>query len=421
MAQRLPRGFFALLATVFLLLVAERSVAQDPPPPPPVFGNTPKTPEPPPAPKELSALEIDGLIEKAFGKDCPELKLPVRIWLAHVGMVIVAKEASITRSDGTATFLSASLALTTETQVLRGEQIIIRSGIALTKVSDLNRETIVGIEVRRGGVKILLTPRSDANATFGEVGTKIGSARVPPPPVEPKSPEGPADPLLKPGDGRVLGALTSRIALAPSFRFEIDAKASLPDLLPKPLKTASKSPLWTNEDLAKVAELTFGEPIAKDLSKFDAMQGTAHVMAKINHLNGKKRDGFMLALIDKRDDLRGLPFLMGDDCKTREEQARIFASLAESFHPLLGQAKREKAKDGDELIAEVVGEIHAIALADGLRDNGKRFPRASQEEYYRATVAVLTQIFMPEPASSRLGLVKTLTTIPHVEATKGAR
>ena len=40
-------------------------------------------------------------------------------------------------------------------------------------------------------------------------------------------------------------------------------------------------------------------------------------MAKINHLNRKKRDGFMLAMLEQRPDLRGLPFLMGDDCRTQ--------------------------------------------------------------------------------------------------------
>ena len=69
------------------------------------------------------------------------------------------------------------------------------------------------------------------------------------------------------------------------------------------------------------------------------MEETAHVMAKINHLNLRKTDGFMLAMIEKRTDLRGLPFLMGDECRTREAQAKMFAQVAETFSRTVAQAK----------------------------------------------------------------------------------
>ena len=118
------------------------------------------------------------------------------------------------------------------------------------------------------------------------------------------------------------------------FKFKIDPKVPLFELVPAPPKTTPNLPVWTNEDLAKVPELTFGEPISKELTKHKAMEGTAHVMAKINHLNTKKRDGFMLAMIERRPDLRGLPFLMGDDCRTREDQAKVFALAVETFRQM---------------------------------------------------------------------------------------
>src|SRR4051794_20074868 len=95
MAQRLPRHLL-LLAAFLLLLAAQRSEAQSSVQPtlPPAADN-PKSPEPAPAAKELSKEEVDGLIEKAFGKDSAEMKLPVRVWIQEVGLVIAAEKAIV--------------------------------------------------------------------------------------------------------------------------------------------------------------------------------------------------------------------------------------------------------------------------------------------------------------------------------------
>ncbi len=129
----------------------------------------------------------------------------------------------------------------------------------------------------------------------------------------------------------------------PRFTFKIDAKAVLSELVPAAPKTPAKLPAWDNEDLAKVSELAFADPIAKDLDKMKAMEKTAHILAKVNHLNRKKTDGFMLALLEQRGDLRGLPFLMGEECRTREEQARAFREMADIVNQQLFQCKAASA------------------------------------------------------------------------------
>ena len=86
--------------------------------------------------------------------------------------------------------------------------------------------------------------------------------------------------------------------IAIRFKFQIGSKTALADLLPAQPKSTVKQPPWTNEDLAKVPELSFGEPISKELTRQKSMEAAAHVMAKINHLNGKKTDGFMLAMLE---------------------------------------------------------------------------------------------------------------------------
>src|ERR1700679_2320637 len=120
MAQCLPREFgVALLATALLLLVAGGSDAQPQPTLPPIPAGPPTlTPvpapnpaEPAPAPKELSKEEIDGLIEKAFGKNCAELKRPVRVWIPDIGMILAADKATVAHDGQTVHFASASARL----------------------------------------------------------------------------------------------------------------------------------------------------------------------------------------------------------------------------------------------------------------------------------------------------------------------
>jgi hypothetical protein len=66
-----------ILATLFLLLATQLGAAQPPELPPQPPGTSSKLSKPSPAAKELPALEVDGLIEKAFGKNCAELKRPI--------------------------------------------------------------------------------------------------------------------------------------------------------------------------------------------------------------------------------------------------------------------------------------------------------------------------------------------------------
>src|SRR6185312_456080 len=103
------------------------------------------------------------------------------------------------------------------------------------------------------------------------------------------------------------------------FTFKIDPATPLKDLLPAPPKSPMKLAPYLNEDMWEVPEVTFGEPAPREL---DAETEMAHVIAKINHLNQKDSDGFLKALIASRADVRGLPFLMGKDCRTETRRAQ---------------------------------------------------------------------------------------------------
>jgi hypothetical protein len=190
------------------------------------------------------------------------------------------------------------------------------------------------------------------------------------------------------------------------FQFKIDAKAPMTTLLPAAPKTAAKLPMWTNEDLTKVPELRIGEPLPKSIEKNKGLEATAHMLAKVNHLNAKKTDGFMLAMLENRPDLRGLPFLMGDDCRTREEEARTFHVVAN----VINQSVRSNPLQNITNMAEFLGGITQQA-----RNN---FDRTSPEKVDRAIVAALTQILMPESARYRVGLAKYLGRVQNVDATR---
>jgi hypothetical protein len=70
----------------------------------------------------------------------------------------------------------------------------------------------------------------------------------------------------------------NRHAASRSRWFKIDSLAPTSTLLPIPPKASAKLPLWTNEDLAQVADLTIGEPITQPLTKENALAAIAHMI-----------------------------------------------------------------------------------------------------------------------------------------------
>src|SRR5207302_9691627 len=108
----------------------------------------------------------------------------------------------------------------------------------------------------------------------------------------------------------------------------------LKDLLPIPPRAgAAVWPLFI-DDISQVPEIAFQEPLAKSP---EALKLTAHTMAKINHLNRKKTDGFMEALLGARPDLAGLPMAMGDACRTKGDRTQFFSQALGTIKQAKGQ------------------------------------------------------------------------------------
>jgi hypothetical protein len=109
------------------------------------------------------------------------------------------------------------------------------------------------------------------------------------------------------------------------FQFTIDPKTPLKDLLPTPPTTKNLATPAIAKGLSDVPEIQFQMPLDKKQPNEESLKQTAHTMAKINHLNDKNPDGFLKALRGDRVDLAGLPFAMGETCRTTGDRSKQFA------------------------------------------------------------------------------------------------
>ncbi len=254
------------------------------------------------------------------------------------------------------------------------------------------------------------------------------------------------------------------------FSFTIDPKTPLKDLLPIPPQVKKPGRPVLTEDLQQVPEIDFQTPLARDLNNVEATKQTAHTIAKINFLNKKKTDAFLEALRKERTDLLGLPFAMGDECRTKGERSRqltravnlvrgsfqgqvVFQTVevVEQVSDGKGQVTHRKRTETVPVVAlpapmgmgamsgrpmpappattPAFGTSVARPQADSFWDNFKnacanddkamsQTDRKELEHVKSARIAALMQVLMPESAALRLGLVKHLSATAHVDATK---
>jgi hypothetical protein len=208
------------------------------------------------------------------------------------------------------------------------------------------------------------------------------------------------------------------------FTFTIDSDAPLESLLPTPPKTAWLPPAPWNNDLSKVPEVSFGEPVSRDAK--NAMEQTAHILAKINHLNRNrsKTDGFMEALLSQRDDLRGMPFLLGDDCRANKQQAEVFANIVGAIRREFFGANLSERPAGEPFLDAALSDAFWDKLAPKLTTNALREAireadpdvTARVDVFQPLVVAALMQMITPASEIYGPRLPRHLATIPHAAA-----
>lgn len=220
------------------------------------------------------------------------------------------------------------------------------------------------------------------------------------------------------------------------FTFKIEPNTPMKELLPVAPKVAPiRGPLLT-DDLAKVPEVEFEARPEKVTADGKLTEQAAHQLAKIGHANAKKTDAFMAALIESRTDLAGLPFAMGDDCRTSAERSKPVANAVETVRQALprtvsGQltlgnftAVAGNSIDTPQPVAQAGGTPAGFwplyATLCGQQDAVVRSKsdKALAEHVTLARIAALMQMLAPESAELRVGLVKYLAGVPHVEATR---
>jgi hypothetical protein len=256
----------------------------------------------------------------------------------------------------------------------------------------------------------------------------------------------------------------SSIAGGRRFQFTIDPKAPLKELLPAPPKDKGSPVGLLNEDLARVPEITFQQPLARELPPEKAQEQTALTIARINHLNKAKNDHFLEKLLETRADLAGLPVAMGEACRSTGERSREFkhavemvrqslqgnAAFGASFVQLGGlvsatrEVKLAKVREAEIAQSKAAPPPPTVApapvavpqAAPAKPENGNSFwerfqracasedqnasknPRGNEQAVTCARIAALMQVLAPESPALRLGLVKYLAGVSHVEATR---
>jgi hypothetical protein len=118
-----------------------------------------------------------------------------------------------------------------------------------------------------------------------------------------------------------------------------------------------------------------------------AEEKTALTIARINHINQKGTDHFLKLLLEKRADLAGLPFIMGDACRLSKERGRAF---------------REEV----------------VITRDVVRGTDYLWFESDDQDRAQAHVAAIMQMLAAEDAGTRRGLAKHLKGIDHKEATR---
>jgi hypothetical protein len=210
-----------------------------------------------------------------------------------------------------------------------------------------------------------------------------------------------------------------------------------------PKKPSAKA---LTRDLAQVPELLLDEAFAKPINADAARVLITEAVKNANLHNKTKIDGFVDDIRKNRPDLKGLPFVMGEDCRMAADRHHPFATAGESIHQAIVHVRsRGTSKQAATAVMDAFQRayLEVDTKDSGLPDpNGigaqmtlpplvrlalhvkqgvamKRFaPESAKKHVAAAQIAALMQVLAPEPAEWRVALAKYLGRIPHAEATR---
>ena len=191
--------------------------------------------------------------------------------------------------------------------------------------------------------------------------------------------------------------------------YAVPASATLTDLLPRAPKKAilAQGPVLTG-DLARVPEVELCDPIAAtDATK--ARKELLRHITHIRHVNGKRDDAFIEALVEHRVDLSGLPFLLGDACRLDEERVPHFQAALDQIR-------------GNVVFADTGPNApkHLFAAYRNacIEEDAKLTTSERVRHVIPSRVSLLMQIEGSQSAYDRQGLAEHLAELSHTDSTR---
>jgi hypothetical protein len=169
---------------------------------------------------------------------------------------------------------------------------------------------------------------------------------------------------------------------------KFDPNMTAAQLLPS--RAGATVPSKLPQKLADVPEVALEDQYPKGRQATEGFEHVAHLIETINHVNKDKRDAYVEALASNRSDVRGLPFRMGDDC-------RLSATRGQNFLTELNTLRVAMANPAN-LANQLAGKF--------------------TDEAVQARIAAMTQVMGPEGAQLGQQMVRYLSTLSQVDATR---
>ncbi len=161
-------------------------------------------------------------------------------------------------------------------------------------------------------------------------------------------------------------------------------------------------------ELARIREVAVDERFPSNIAPPTAKKRIRDLIAMIKGENDVKQDNFLVMHMERRSELRGMPFVMGDACRMDGKRARSFQTSVEAvrngFDRDSGQKRGAPAKDDGQHSGFWNAYMSQAGAQGGMESD--------------AGIAALTQMIGPERKSMRAGLVRQLASAKRAEATR---
>jgi hypothetical protein len=144
--------------------------------------------------------------------------------------------------------------------------------------------------------------------------------------------------------------------------------------------------------LAEVPEVSLEDSCAP-MKPEEAFEYVSHLVEKINQVNTTRTDAFVETMTRQRADMRGLPFVMGDDCRLPQDRGQQFLNELNMLRGAMGNPAN---------------------LAAALPNPASQ---PATDTTIQARIAAITQVVGPEGEQMGRQAVKYLASLSHVRST----